>query len=582
MRSQHVAAIGCLEDAECSALGEQFSSEAAGEGLDLLQRVMEAKAGEVDRPSQSTQHKRVRPHVLYVLVDDLGFADVGFNNRGNPEVRTPFIDRMARHGVVLQRHYVANQCGPSRVAAQSGRLPVHGQMRNDADTKVTAGMSTKFTGIAEKLSEAGYKTHHVGKWDVGMATHNHMPRARGYSSSLGYFHKGNDQYTQECPTTHIGCCAPGLIDLWKEDPHKQGPARGLNGTDFQEFIFQRHMEDIIDSHDPKDPLFLFYAPHLAHCPLQVPDKYMRKFSWMTDDWDCSDKGYDQSNCRQRYRASVHLLDDILRKLVRKLEHKGMWDDLLIIFTSDNGGPMHLGASNYPLRGGKFTEFEGGYRGAAFVSGGFVPHSQRGKRVQGLSHIADWYTTLSHLGGVPFHDLRAEAAGAPQVDGLDLWPWLVGQVHESPRRELPMSTNTLLQGKWKYMRGTFKGAVWTGAKHPNASYTPDLFEFQSSPSLDCEEGCLYDVESDPGEHVNRAADNPTLTAFLHSRLHELKQSYWEDPHVHKEVCPSDTNGLECACWMAIHFHGGFYGPFAGQESAFIGLGKVKKAFRHELG
>eukprot|EP00403_Amphidinium_massartii_P011184 CAMPEP_0178423458 /NCGR_PEP_ID=MMETSP0689_2-20121128/27699_1 /TAXON_ID=160604 /ORGANISM="Amphidinium massartii, Strain CS-259" /LENGTH=613 /DNA_ID=CAMNT_0020045053 /DNA_START=61 /DNA_END=1902 /DNA_ORIENTATION=+ len=593
-RARHVSATCESQDGQCSSntAGAGGSSE---EALDLLQRTASSKAGR--KPSHESHHHQQqnqnqnhhssgsdsgkpspkRPHVLYILVDDLGFADVGFNNKHNPEVRTPSIDYLARRGVTFARHYVANQCGPTRVAAQSGRLPIHGQMKNDADSTVTAGMSTKMTGVAEKLSEAGYKTHYVGKWDVGMATHHHLPRARGYSTSLGYFHKGNDQFTQHCPTSHIGCCAPGLVDLWQETEHGQGPARDLNGTDYQEFIFLRRMEEIIDSHDKDDPLLLFYAPHVAHCPLQVPDDYMKKFSWMENDWDCSEKGYDQSKCRQRYRASVHLLDDIVRKLVRKFKKKGMWDDLLIIFTADNGGPVHLGATNYPLRGGKATEFEGGYRGAALASGGVIPQSQWGKRLQGIAHIADWYTTLSHLAGVPFHDLKAEASGAPDVDGYDLWPWLVGQEQESPRHELALSDRVLMAGRWKFMRGKFPGAAWTGINHPNSSYSRKLFERETSPTLECDEtlGCLFDVDSDPGEHNDLAQKHPEVAKLLQQRLQEVRQTIWHDPHVHSEVCPNDTEGHICACWMAINYYGGFYGPFAGQGDTFHNLEKIKK-------
>merc|ERR1712083_1099589 len=113
--------------------------------------------------------------------------------------------------------------------------------------------------------------------------------------------------------------------------------------------------------------------------------------------------------------------------------KGMWDNTLVIMSSDNGGPVDTqenAANNWPLRGGKYSLFEGGIRVAAFVSGGLIPAGLRGTTNNGIVHIADWYGTLCGLAGVGVEDTLAAANGLPPVDSVDMWPFLSGKVHTS--------------------------------------------------------------------------------------------------------------------------------------------------------
>ena len=105
-------------------------------------------------------------------------------------------------------------------------------------------------------------------------------------------------------------------------------------------------------------------------------------------------------------------------------------------------------SNYPLRGGKYSQFEGGIRSAAFVSGGFLPDELRGTQVNGTIHVSDWYTTFSTMVGVDPYDYWAEASGLPPVDGLDVWPMIMGTNTTSPHAELPISNWTLISGQYK--------------------------------------------------------------------------------------------------------------------------------------
>lgn len=121
-----------------------------------------------------------KPHILFVLVDDLGWANVGFNlEEKNPEVVTPTLDHLAASGIHLKRHYVHKMCTPSRTSVQSGRLPVHVNTGLGDVCDDNTGIPYNMTGLAEKMKMAGYKTHFAGKWDAGMATPAHTPHGRG-------------------------------------------------------------------------------------------------------------------------------------------------------------------------------------------------------------------------------------------------------------------------------------------------------------------------------------------------------------------------------------------------------------------
>jgi arylsulfatase I/J len=513
----------------------------------------------------------------------LGWGDVGFHYDRTagapPEIQTPTMDGLARQGLVLNRHYVHSTCTGTRVALQSGRLPVHVQtsLKNPEDP--SSGMPRNMTGLAEHLKKANYSTHYVGKWDVGMATPKHTPQGRGYDSSLHYFEHKNDYWTQQC--VQSTCCPHyggksvdsewegpmpdtfynlTLTDLWDTNQ----PARHLNGTDYEEFIFLRRMKEIIRNHNASGPLFLFYAPHVAHCPLQVPQEYLDKFHFITNDSQyCqvqtpnilpSDQKQPTYSCRKQYRAMVHLLDDILQQLVQAFQRHDLWKDTLLVFTSDNGGPLFVeesGSTNFDLRGGKYTDWEGGVRATAFVAGGYLP--QGGRVVEEIIHIADWYVTLPALAGVDA--VSEEDSNLPPVDAVNVWPLFEGTIKKSPRQEIPLSTHALLQGDYKLLwKDEVEYATWSGPYYPSSAEKPN-----SMVTLNCSQGCLYNVAKDRGEHFNLAKKQAVRLQSMKHRLIHLRKEYYENDDVGVDSCPPDID-MPCACWMAMNYYGGFLGPF----------------------
>ena len=126
------------------------------------------------------------------------------------------------------------------------------------------------------------------------------------------------------------------------------PGTGLNGTGpdhYEEALFEERLMQIVSNHDTLTPLFLYYPAHLVHAPLQVPDRYIKKFDFIDDQE------------RQYYHAMVKYLDDVIGNLTAALKQHGMWDNLLFVTSSDNGGPLET-ANNYPMKGGKFSDWQG--------------------------------------------------------------------------------------------------------------------------------------------------------------------------------------------------------------------------------
>lgn len=508
-----------------------------------------------------------RPHIVLVLVDDWGWNNAGYHRPDDPEVFTPNINKLVEAGIELDRHYTYHYCSPSRSSLQSGRLAVHVAYGHDDPLLVNPadpvsgynGIPRNMTGIAEKMRAAGYRTHMTGKWDAGMATWEHTPMGRGYETFFGYYHHANDYWTQRLSDSDLEPDICGnLVDLW----NTTGPARDRNGTAYVEEMFTENTLGILDRHNPEEPLFLFHSFHLIHTPLEVPQAWELKFSFLNNTY------------QRKYAAMAAYMDDVMGKIVRKLEDKGMWRNTLMVVSSDNGGPTYnlpggIGpgaANNLPLKGGKLSDWEGGVRVNAFVSGGAVPISKRGSKLKDLVHMSDWYTTFCAIAGVDHADSRAQQAGLPPVDGIDQSRLILGEAHAGSgnRTEIHHSPRALMRRNWKLITGgmvqlemldrnNYSGDAWEmgGPLIPYSDYENgfDCQEEILRNTVNCSSGCLYDVISDPHERHDVANQNPDVVEDMMSRLQELNRHVF---HPHRGI--PDKAG--CSRWN------GFYGPFLG--------------------
>jgi arylsulfatase A-like enzyme len=497
------------------------------------------------------------------------------------EVVTPTMDALVNEGIELNRHYVHMMCTPTRSSFQSGRLPIHVLTQLSSPCDKNGAIPRNMTGIAAQLKKAGYSTHQVGKWDCGMATPHHTPHGRGYDTSLNYFDHGNWMWTEAAwggSYNHRGDIPlpeETIIDFWDTDK----PARTLNGTGYEEYLFRDRMTEIISAHDASTPLFLNYDSKVAHYPQQAPQEYQERFAFITD-----------SVNRRMYHAMVTCLDDNLKNVTTQLKDKGMWENTLMVLSSDNGGYVkdynggcntstgfggadstdsghggacfngEAGANNFPLRAGKYAMFEGGIRVNAFVSGGFLPASVRGTKLDSMIHIVDWYMTFAKLAGLEkVEDPWAAASGLPPIDSLDVWPLVSGATETSPRTEILVNANLLVTTRWKYVRPnqTMIEASWGGAQYPNGS-TISEENWIANYNLHCGmTGCLFDLETDYTEQEEVAAANPAVVEQMMERMEELTATIWSPEGGH-------GNDPKCHSFCEEHY-GGFYGPWKELEA-----------------
>lgn len=579
--------------------------------------------------SQSQAEKK--PHVLFILADDYGWANMGVHRRGVPqsaaekqaqaEVHTPVIDALIDNGILLDRHYTYKICSPSRSSLQTGRLAVHVNPVNSGVTSHNpadpvsgyAGIPRNMTALAEKMRQGGYRAHAVGKWDVGMATPEHSPKGRGYETWVGYYQHANEYWKKSTvwvATGEIDACLNHMADFSMHNETYSGGVRdkeALSGACekdleadpacYEEHIFKERVIEVIKNHDTskvESPLFLFYSFHLVHTPLQVPNAWLEKIDYLAKK---NGGGVFSSKNRRLYAAMVLYMDYAIGEAVRALKEKGMYEDTLIVFTSDNGGPIYEpgAANNHPLKGGKYADWEGGVRTNAFVSGGFVPKARRGSKFEGVVSIADWYGTFAELAGVDLRDEKAEKANAflrekglpllHKVDSVPQWKHIVANKNARPGA-FHLSEQAVMVWPYKLVTGKQVFSSWTGPLFPNCSTVKSMAEnngpapanndvkifgeqmpiaptpeevYRQTWSRDCGDGCLVNVLTDPTEHVDLAHD-PAYQEKLQSMQGILKE-------LNKDLFKPDRGlGSVEACYTALD-QGRIFGPFVDDDGFY---------------
>lgn len=334
-----------------------------------------------------------KPHIVFILADDLGFNDIGYHNS---EIKTGILDELARTGVRLENYYVQPVCTPTRAQLLTGRYNIHTGLQHGIIWPSQANALPKNeTTIATKLTESGYRTHIVGKWHLGFYRREFIPTQRGFDSFYGFLTGGQDYYTH---VNRLGFHKQGYrflngYDFWRGEEVQRDVA-----GEYTTFLFAKEAEKIIKEHDPKNPLFLFLSFQAPHMPLQVPKRFLRRYTHIKD------------NKRRVYAAMVSCLDEAVGNVTRALKERGLWEDVVLVFSSDNGGQVMAGGNNWPLRGWKASLWEGGIRTVGFVNSPLIQKPQRIHR--GLMHVSDWFPTLAYLAG-------ASVEGLP-LDGINQW------------------------------------------------------------------------------------------------------------------------------------------------------------------
>ncbi|MFO1114478.1 MAG: arylsulfatase [Beijerinckiaceae bacterium] len=418
--------------------------------------------------SAQTAAAAAKPNIVYIVADDLGWKDVGFHGS---DIRTPNLDELAKEGVQFGQFYAQPMCTPTRAALMTGRYP----MRYGLQTAVIAsghtyGLATDEWLLPQALKDAGYSTAIVGKWHLGHADQKYWPRQRGFDHQYGPLIGELDYFTHE--QHHV-------VD-WYRDNRKvieKGYTTTLLGNDAVKLIEQQ---------DGKKPFYLYLTFNAPHTPYQAPENYLAMYKNIQDP------------SRRAYAASITAMDDQIGRVVAALKKRGLRDNTLIVFQSDNGGTtnamfageldmngVRIPCDNGPYRDGKGSLYEGGTRVVALAN---WPGRIKPGTTDEMMHVVDMYPTLTKLAG-------ASTQKAKPLDGMDMWATL-SEGKASPRTEIVYNIEpyraAVRQGDWKL--------IWR-------TMLPSAVE-------------LYNLRDDVSEKTNVAAANPDKVAALQKRANEL--------------------------------------------------------------
>jgi arylsulfatase A-like enzyme len=437
-----------------------------------------------------------RPNIVYILADDLGFADVGFN--GGRAIATPHLDHLAASGARLDQFYVQPVCSPTRAALMTGRYPMrHGLQVGVVRPWARYGLPLEERTLAQALKQAGYATAIMGKWHLGHFEPAYLPTKRGFDVQYGHYNGAIDYFTHERDGGH--------------DWHRQDRASYDEGYSTQ--LLAQEAVQFINAQMSGRPFFLYVAFNAVHAPHQVPEVYKKPYEKLEEP-------------RRTYAGMLAAMDEGLGQIVDGLERKRLRENTLVVFSSDNGGPAPGRVTdNGTLRAGKGTVYEGGVRAAACVA--WPGRIKAGTVVTQPLHMIDWYPTLVTLAG-------ASLGQKLPVDGRDAWATIAaGQ--PSPHAEILINaaptSGALRAGTWKL--------VLNGDGH-NAEVNQRENGREPSPAPAKIE--LFDLAADPGERRNVAEAHPGKVQELRARYQALA-----DQAVPPKLRPKDPNFKTPKVW-----------------------------------
>lgn len=419
------------------------------------------------------------PNVVFFLVDDLGYGDLGCY--GNTFSETPNIDRLAREGMRFTNAYAsAPVCSPSRASILTGQSPARLQLtqwipgvkyphKKLREAPSALHLPSSVPTVAEQLKRAGYQTAAIGKWHLG--GDGYLPENFGFDVNIAGDSHGH-------PPSYFG-------------PFHFHNLTGYTHDDYLTDVLTEKMDAFVQRAAAKGPFFLYMAEYSVHIPLQAKQAMIEKYRRKNGGKDEPDPVY---------AAMIESTDIALGSLRRVLEGAGVADNTIILLTSDNGGvgfqgrKLHRIANNGGLRAGKGFLYEGGIREPLIVHwpGVTSPGSQCEAPVIG----ADFLPTITQM---------ARAGAAPQpCDGADFGSLLRGG--SAPARDALY---------WHYPHYSDQGGTPSGAIREGEW---KLIEFFEDNHIE-----LYNLTLDPGEQYNFASSFAPKAEDLRSKLHAWRTS-----------------------------------------------------------
>jgi arylsulfatase A-like enzyme len=340
------------------------------------------------------------PNVIVIVADDLGYNDVGFN--GCTDILTPNIDRIAKAGVVFSSgHVTFGVCSPSRAGLLTGRYPYRfGYERNPlyVTSDSTMGLSLSEETMADVLGRSGYTSMLVGKWHLGAHKSLH-PLKRGFNEFFGFL-GGGHQYFPDKWTIQNPEDANGEGESYRTKLNRNDTP--VEETEYLTDAFSREAVSFVERNKDK-PFFLYLAYNAPHNPTQATEKYLKRFENI------------KNPKRRTYAAMVSAVDDGVGNLLDKLKEIGVIDNTIIVFISDNGGPVSdNGSNNTPLRGQKGSVFEGGLR---------VPFAMQWTKNIPANMTYDKPIITLDIFSTVLANIKGATKPKNPLDGTDLLPYL---------------------------------------------------------------------------------------------------------------------------------------------------------------
>lgn len=482
-----------------------------------------------------------RPNIVFILADDLGYRDLG--SYGSSFYKTPDIDALALEGVRFTNAYAASPlCSPTRSSIMTGQHPARvgitspvchvpevvmtpalvngGKEQKCQDTRSITRLDIRYVTLAETLRAAGYQTAHFGKWHLGRSPYS--PLEQGFDIDVPHYSGAGPAGSYIAPWNF-----PVALDF---NPPDHLPDQHLEDRMAAEAVrFIRRV-------DKTRPFFLNYWAFSVHVPLDAKARLIDFYRAQVS------PDPDEKQRNAMYAAMVHSLNSAVRTIVAELKKQGLYDNTVIVFTSDNGGVDFSGVkttvnvdkryatddelnvipltSNSPLRGGKGSIYEGGVRVPLIIRGpGIVGH---GVTTKAMIQSMDFYPTLVALArgklpveqpmdGLSFHKVLNGKAKVHRANVLTFFPHYTVYEPQHPAAALRM-LGVRSTGKSFDMKliKFFSDGPGSGKGLP----IPDRYE-------------LYDMTSSDGEYADgdrQASEDPEMKSLLEARMMDLLTTY----------------------------------------------------------
>jgi arylsulfatase A-like enzyme len=420
----------------------------------------------------------LRPNIILILADDLGYGDLGCY--GQQRIKTPHLDRMASEGLRFTHGYAgAPVCAPSRCVLMTGYHVGHARVRGNTEaTKPGAALHANDVTVARVLNDAGYATGLIGKWGLGEPQKNQqgLPRRQGFDYFFGYLKQGHahNYYTDHLWRNESKIAIPNVIS--KDLSLKRNVA--VKRVQYSHDLFADDALKFVRDH--KDhPFFLHLAFTVPHANNEAGDKGMEvpDYGEYADlDWPEPQRGH---------AAMISRMDRDIGRLLKLLDELGIDENTLVIFTSDNGPHREGGNdadfndSNGPLRGYKGNVTDGGIRVPLIAR--WPNRVPAGATSDSPVYFADIMPTLATLG---------RGSAPTGIDGVDICPTLFGQ-------NQPELSNRFMYWEFNKDGVLAQSARWGRWKAVRDPKTNKLE--------------LYDMTKDASESRNLAAMRPDIIA-----------------------------------------------------------------------